>query len=314
MSAASSPVGPANYAAIDLGTNSCLLLIAHWDGSRLTPLTDELRIIRLGDGIDKSGRITDQAMGRALDVLQEYRDLVEAHECRQVRCIATSAFREATNRDQLRQQVQQATDLDIVEISGQEEATLTLRAIQHDFPNPKGNRAIVDVGGGSTEIILERQGTLESLQSLPMGSVRLTERHIQHDPPLLDELDALTQDVKRLLSEAQIAGPVGTMVGVGGTATTFVAMDLQLEEYDSKQVHGSVLPAEVLQRILAQCSELSCHERINLPGLHPGRAEVIIAGGLILRTVMEHFNQQQCLTSDRGLRWGVILDQVLSNT
>jgi exopolyphosphatase/guanosine-5'-triphosphate,3'-diphosphate pyrophosphatase len=114
------------------------------------------------------------------------------------------------------------------------------------------------------------------------------------------------------LSHAQLAGSVDAMVGVGGTATTFVAMDLQLEEYDPKQVHGSVLPAGILQRILVQCSELPCHKRINLPGLHPGRAEVIVAGGLILKTIMEYFSQAQCMVSDRGLRWGVILDQVLS--
>ncbi|MFC1484451.1 exopolyphosphatase [Candidatus Neomarinimicrobiota bacterium] len=314
MPATTSAVQPANFAAIDLGTNSCLLLITRWDGSQLTPLEDELRIIRLGDGIDKSGVITEKAMGRTLDVLQEYHEIIDAHECRQVRCVATSAFREADNRDEFRRQVKQVTGLDIVEISGQEEAALILQAIQHDFPSPEGNRVIVDVGGGSTEFILERQGKLEALQSLPMGSFRFTERHIQHDPPLRSELDALTRDVKHLLSHTPLVGSVDSMVGVGGTATTFVAMDLKLEQYDPEQVHGSVLPAGILQRILVQCSELPGHERVNLPGLHPGRAEVIVAGGLILKIIMEHFNQQQCLVSDRGLRWGVILDQVLSNT
>jgi exopolyphosphatase/guanosine-5'-triphosphate,3'-diphosphate pyrophosphatase len=292
MPAANSSKSSDNYAAIDLGTNSCLLLIAHWDGSQLTPLADELCIIRLGDGLDKSGSITEQAMGRALDVLQEYCDIIKAHECQEVRCVATSAFREADNRDELREQVKQMTGLEIMEISGQSEAALILRAIQRDFPSPEGSRVIVDVGGGSTEFILERQGNLESLQSLPMGSVRLTDRYIQHDPPLREDLDALTRDVKHLLSHAQLAGSVDAMVG--------------------KQVHGSVLPAGILQRILVQCSELPCHKRINLPGLHPGRAEVIVAGGLILKTIMEYFSQAQCMVSDRGLRWGVILDQVLS--
>lgn len=253
-------------------------------------------------------------MGRALEVLAEYQELIKAHECRQVRCVATSAFREASNRDILMQRVKQAVGYDIMELSGEDEAALVLLAVQHDFPNPGGRRVIVDVGGGSTEFIMEQAGQLKSIHSLPMGSVRMTERHIRHDPPKGEELEALALDIREILSRSRLTESADAMVAVGGTATTFVAMELQLAEYDPQQVHGSVLSEKALQQILDRCAELPYQERVNLPGLHSGRAEVIVAGGLILQAAMEHFKQTQCLVSDRGLRWGVILDQTASET
>ncbi len=295
------------YAAIDLGTNTCLLLVARWDGSRLIPLAQELRVIRLGAGVDRTGRLSEKAMARAEAVFREYQDIIESHCCRKVRCVATSAFREAANREQLHRRIKEATGYDLIQISGREEAELVLRAVQQAFPSPSGGRIIVDVGGGSTEIIFEEDGQLVAVESLPLGSVGLTERWLYHDPPSLEDLSAAVQDIDVVLTGSGPSQPMDTMVGVGGTATTFVAMDQELDTYDHSRVHGATLTAATLRQILARCTALPCNQRLKLPGLHPGRAEVIIAGGMILQAVMQRFNLDRLTVSDRGLRWGVVL-------
>jgi len=182
--------------------------------------------------------------------------------------------------------------------------------VQHEFPRPDGVRVIVDVGGGSTELIVEEAGQLAAAESLPLGSVRLTERWMHHDPPSAEELAAVTQDIDGVLTVSGLSKPVDTMVGVGGTATTFVAMNLEMDTYDHNRVHGATLAAATLQKILARCAALPLAQRLKLPGLHPGRAEVIIAGGLILQAAMERFGLEEIMVSDRGLRWGVVLEMV----
>ena len=309
MRLSSAILSPA-YAAIDLGTNTCLLLVARWDGSQLLSLAQELRVVRLGAGVGRTGRLSEQAMARAEAVFREYQAVIESHQCRRVRCVATSAFREAVNRDQLHRRLQEATWYDLVQISGREEAELVLRAVQQAFPSPSGGRIIVDVGGGSTEIMLEEKGSLAAVESLPLGSVRLTERWLHNDPPTPEELAVAVQDIDGVLTGSGPSQPMDTMVGVGGTATTFVAMDQELDTYDHSRVHGATLTAATLRQILARCTALHLKERLKLPGLHPGRAEVIIAGGMILQAVMQRFNLDRLTVSDRGLRWGVVLELV----
>jgi len=285
--------------------------VARWNGSRLIPLAQELRGVRLGAGVDRTGRLSEEAVTRAEAVLREYRGIIEPYNCHRVRCVATSAFREAANRALLFQRIRAATGYELVELSGREEAELVLRAVQHDFPCSGGGRVVVDVGGGSTEITIEKDGCLAALESLPLGSVRLTERWFHYDPPSPENLSSAIQDIDKILDGVSWAQPVDAMIGVGGTATTFIAMDLDLETYDHSKVHGTILTDPALQQILARCTALPLEERLKLPGLHPGRAEVIIAGGLILQTVMELFGLKKMMVSDRGLRWGVIYDMAV---
>ncbi len=285
--------------------------MARWEGSRLIPLAQELRVVRLGAGVDRTGRLSEEAMARAEAVFREYQDVIESHHCSRVRCVATSAFREAVNREQLHRRIKETTGYDLVQISGREEAELVLRAVQQAFPSPSGGRIIVDVGGGSTEIIFEEDGQLVAVESFPMGSVGLTERWLHHDPPSLEDLSAAVQDIDGVLTRSGPSQPMDTMVGVGGTATTFVAMEQELDTYDHSRVHGATLTAATLRQILARCTALPCNQRLKLPGLHPGRAEVIIAGGMILQAVMQRFNLDRLTVSDRGLRWGVIYDMAI---
>ncbi|UCH64090.1 MAG: Ppx/GppA family phosphatase [Fidelibacterota bacterium] len=298
------------YAAIDLGTNTCLLLVARWDGSRLIPLARELRVVRLGAGVDYTGQLSEQALARAAATFREYQGIIESYNCRRVRCVATSAFREATNRDQLHKRLKDATGYDLVEISGREEAKLVLQAVQHEFPYTGGNRVVADVGGGSTEIAIEKDGCLVALESMPLGSVRLTERWFHHDPPSSEELSSAAKHIDIILDGVDWSLPVSAIVGVGGTVTTFAAINLKLEKYDHSRIHGAVLTVPILEQILALCTDLPLQERLELPGLHPGRADVIIAGGMILRAVMRCLKLDRLTVSDRGLRWGVVMELV----
>lgn len=300
-------------AAIDLGTNTCLLLVAVRDGPQLVPLAEELRVVRLGEGVDRTGRLAETAMNRAEEVFREYHHIIHSFKCRRVRCVATSAFREATNRHELRLRIRAATGYDLTAITGQEEARWVLRAVQAALPHAVGRRIIVDVGGGSTELIREENGQLATVESLPLGSVRLTERWLHNDPPPPEELEAAQADIESVLARSAIQRHVDALVGVGGTATTFVAMDLQLSTYDHHRVHGATLTRATLEHSLHRCGSLPYAERVKLPGLHPGRADIILAGGLILKGLMDHFNRQELVVSDRGLRWGVVAELLASS-
>lgn len=304
------PHGRFRYAAIDLGTNTCLLLIADWDGAQLVPLVQMMRVVRLGAGLGRTGVLSEEAMARAEATLREYREIIEAHHCRHVRCVSTSAFREANNAESLHARIQAATGYELTAITGAEEAALVQLAVQHAFPGRSESRVIVDVGGGSTELILERGGQPAGTESLPLGSVRLTERWFRGDPPAEEELSAATRQIEGVLAASVLETRVDALVAVGGTATTFVAMDQQLDAYDHADVHGASLHSGTVRQILDRCLGLPTSLRAELPGLHPGRAEVIIAGGMILNAVMERFGQAEARVSDRGLRWGVVLDMV----
>lgn len=303
--------GPA--AAIDLGTNTCLLLVAVRDGPQLVPLAEELRVVRLGEGVDRTGRLAEAAMNRAEEVFREYHHIIHSFKCHRVRCVATSAFRDATNRHELRLRIRSATGYDLTAITGQEEARWVLQAVQDALPQAVGRRIIVDVGGGSTELIMEEGGQLAAVESLPLGSVRLTERWLHNDPPAPEELDAIQADIESVLARSAIQRDVDVLVSVGGTATTFVAMDLKLDAYDHRLVHGATLTRGTLKMILDRCRALPNAERVKLPGLHPGRADIILAGGMILMGLMHHFERQELVVSDRGLRWGVVAELLASS-
>ena len=153
-------------------------------------------------------------------------------------------------------------------------------------------------------------GKFSGASERDLGAVRITERWLSGDPPEQAELQAAKAEIERLIARSDLPSAAEAMVAVGGTPTTFAAMDQQLETYYSAQIHGTILTAETLQRIIAQCSELSLEQRRQLPGLHPGRADVIIAGGLILQAVLKCFGLSELTVSDRGLRWGVALEML----
>jgi exopolyphosphatase/guanosine-5'-triphosphate,3'-diphosphate pyrophosphatase len=295
-------------AAIDCGTNTILLLIADVDGEGVRAVEDHAEIVRLGEGLDASGVLKSEAMARALAALDRYVERIRENACAHVLAVGTEAIRRASNGHLF---VNEATArLGTVGgrfqvIDGEREARLSWRAVNASFPGLLGTRTVVDIGGGSTELIVgERE--IESVISVPIGSVRLTERVLKSDPPTESEQAALVETIDRALDGA--APPRGAVVGIAGTVTTLAAMALRLDSYDAERVHGSQLAAPSLRETIAALARTPVADRRRTPGLDPKRADVIYAGAVILERVLARAGADRCLVSDRGIRWGLVYE------
>ncbi|MGZ3428056.1 MAG: Ppx/GppA phosphatase family protein [Polyangia bacterium] len=289
-------------AAIDVGTNTALLTIA--EGGQ--PIEERAEIVRLGEGLDRSGRLKDEAIARTVAVVAEFADAIARHGCARVAAVTTEAVRKAANGGDF---VAQASALlarvggRMEVIDGEREARLSWRAVAASFPQLTGPRTVVDIGGGSTALIVgERE--VEGVRSLPIGSVRLTERIVTHDPPTADEGARLVATVDEAL--AQAPAPRGALVGIAGTVTTLAAMAQRLESYDGARVHGSTLSRATVDALVAELGATPLADKRRTPGLDPKRADVIWAGAIILQRVMARAGVDACIVSDRGIRWGLI--------
>ncbi|GAB3618220.1 Ppx/GppA phosphatase family protein [Okibacterium endophyticum] len=271
-------------AAFDCGTNSLRLLIADTDGESLTDVVRTLEIVRLGQGVDRTGRFAPEALARTIETTGRYADLCREHNVTRTRFVATSATRDASNRDEFIGQVRQILGVEPEVIDGAEEAALSFRgALSAIAPTGEAATLVVDLGGGSTELVLGvRQPTAS--HSMDIGSVRMTERHVTGDPLDAAAIDGIRRDTDAALdvaSEHVGLGEASVLVGVAGTITTVTAHALRLERYDPGAIHGAALSVE---RVLAACDDLARmprDARAALPYLHPGRVDVIAAGAVV---------------------------------
>lgn len=298
-------------AGVDIGTLTCRLLIARVlpDG-RLHELQSDRRILRLGEGVETTGTLSPGAMGRVLHTLQSWRAMINTARVDGEVSVATSAVRDAHNRDEFLAQAQ-GYGFEVEVISGEEEARRTMLGIRSGLPAGTSKVLGVDIGGGSTEFILDRCAGAPELHSIPMGVVRLTERILRHDPPTDEEVEAARKAVQ---SELQPIRPrlgdltESTLVGTAGTITTLAAMALELPSYQPARIHNYRLEQNTIRRLEHDLISRSSAERKGIRGLEPGREELIVAGTLILHGIMETFGFTSCLVSDLGLREGIILD------
>ena len=273
-------------AGIDCGTNSIRLLVADVDrgAGTLTELDRRMEIVRLGQGVDRTGRIAPEALDRTLDATRRYADVCRDLGVEHIRYVATSASRDAENRQEFVDGVRAALDVEPEVIGGQEEAALSFRGATSVLGDRhRGPFLVVDLGGGSTELVLGTTSPVAAV-SMDVGSVRLTERHLHGDPPTAAEIAAASADVSAALDAAQKVVPLGrtaTLVGLAGSITSVTAHVLDLEAYDRTRIDGSVLPVD---QVLASCRTLlgmTRSRRAAIPFMHPGRADVIGAGALI---------------------------------
>lgn len=301
--------------AIDIGTNSVLLLIAEPDGEgRLRRVVDRATITRLGQGVDATGQLAPQAVARTLACIDDYAEELRAHEVDRIGAVGTSAMRDARGGEAFMAAFAERVGVRPEVISGEREAALTFDgAITGLSPEQleleaDGRVAVFDVGGGSTEVIVGRRGaegvTIDQAVSLDVGAVRLTERHAHHDPPTALELAAIRDDVRRLASDAPTLTGL-PLVGVAGTVTTIAAVVRGDRSYDAESVHGLRLSSEQLADCLAQLSSCDLERRREIPGLDPARADVIIAGGCIVDEIRALAEVNTLTVSDRGVRWGL---------
>jgi exopolyphosphatase / guanosine-5'-triphosphate,3'-diphosphate pyrophosphatase len=308
-------------AAVDIGTNSVLLLVAEVDSVTrcLTAICERATVTRLGEGVDRNGVLADAAVMRTNACLAEYAHLSRSYGATRVAIVGTSALRDASGGETVSQFVKASFGSPLRIISGREEARLTFLGATSGLTPPDNQRlrrVTFDVGGGSTEIVLGERGPglevrLEFAESYDIGSVRLTERHIRNDPPLRDELEATTRAAAKAFAEIPWLASEGPPIGIAGTVTTLAAIALKMESYDGARVHGQRMALGEVERIVAKLASLSVTERKTIPGLHPGRADVIVAGGLIVLAALRQLGAKELQVSDRGLRWGLAME--LSN-
>jgi exopolyphosphatase / guanosine-5'-triphosphate,3'-diphosphate pyrophosphatase len=299
-------------AAIDCGTNSIRLLVADTVDGRLVDVTREMRIVRLGEGVDRTGSLAPQALERTRAALADYAATIRANGVERVRMVATSATRDAANRDVFASMVREVLGRDPEVISGREEAALSFAGAVASLRGLRGPVMVADIGGGSTELVVgspDGAGGLRS-RSMDVGCVRMTERHLRSDPPTPDQIEAAVADVRQAIDQVRGDVPlydVGAFVGVAGTVTTVAAIALGLDHYDAAAIHGRVMSATEVHDVTARLLAMTHDERAALPVMHPGRVDVIGAGALILRTLVEATGVTEVIASEHDILDGIAL-------
>jgi exopolyphosphatase/guanosine-5'-triphosphate,3'-diphosphate pyrophosphatase len=301
-------------AAIDCGTNSIRLLVADHDAAAGT-LTDRLRrteLVRLGQGVDRTGRLAPEAIERTRVALASYAADCERENVERVRMVATSATRDAANRGDFRAMVLRTLDAEPEVISGREEAELSFVGAVRELTDAASPRLVADIGGGSTELVLGDR-TVEAACSMDVGSVRLTERHLHDDPPTAEQVAAAEHDLRDALTAARRDVPIErarTFVGVSGTVTTVSALAQGLDRYDPGRTHRSRIPAAAVRETTDWLLRSTHTERAARAVIQPGRVDVIGAGALILRVLTEEAGAREVVASEKdildGIAWSIV--------
>ncbi|HVZ72455.1 MAG TPA: Ppx/GppA family phosphatase [Polyangia bacterium] len=301
-------------ATIDVGTNTTLLLVARVDDDgAITVLDERAEITRLGRGIGHDGALGAEGIAKTLEALRGYAEIIRARGAR-VAAIGTEGLRRASNAADFLGPAAEILGAPIEVIAGDREAALTFRAAAESFPDEARARTlvVVDIGGGSTEIIIAERGAVRFRTSLPLGSVRLTEKHVRPDPTSPsspDEREAIAREVDAALAAVpwpRDARPL--LVGVAGTVTSLAAMALALATYDPARVHGFDLSLPALDGEIARLAAATQAERERFVGLDPRRADVILAGAILLGRLARAAGVEAIRVSDRGIRWGLLYE------
>lgn len=308
-------------AAVDCGTNSIRLLIADLDvngaAPRLKDVVREMRVVRLGQGVDATGELAPDALDRTFAATADYARQIQDHGATKVRFVATSATRDANNRQIFVDGIRELLGVEPEVITGDEEAALSFAGASSVLPSRGADPVlVVDLGGGSTEFVLGNADGVIAAKSVDIGCVRMTERHLRSDPPTADQIAAAEADVDAALELAARTVPLdrsAAVVGVAGSITTITAHALALPEYSAAAIHGTELPLDAVRRACTELLEMTHAERAALPYMHPGRVDVIGAGALVWRRVLERLAEvtdhrvESAVTSEHDILDGIAL-------
>jgi len=298
--------------AIDIGTNTILMLIADVDSSgAIRVVRDEHAIARLGKGVDENRIILPETFERVLAYLSEYKRIYEREHSKKVIACGTSALRDAANSREFIEFVKDRLGITVSILSGDEEADLTYLGGISEFlePNSSQQFVVLDIGGGSTEVVSGQGTTVTSKTSLDIGSVRLTERFLKTSPPSAARIEEVQRYVNDHAARLPEFSEGARTIGVAGTLTTLAAIDLQLGEYDRGRVSGHVLTLDVIRKIFDRLKGKRLDELKTIPQIVPQRADIILAGILILIETMNRMGVDRITASDRGLRYGMVLKE-----
>jgi exopolyphosphatase/guanosine-5'-triphosphate,3'-diphosphate pyrophosphatase len=299
-------------AAVDCGTNSLRLLVADVDLARteLTDVARRMEIVRLGQGVDQTGRLTPEALARTAAVLRDYADVIAATAARSVRMVATSATRDASNSAEFTRQVKEILGVAPEVLTGSEEATLAFTGATAELSAADGGPfLVVDIGGGSTEFVLGEPGepAVHAI-SVDIGCVRMTERHLHGDPPTGAELAVATADIDAALDSVGSAIPVRrarTLIGLAGSVTTVAGIAMGLPAYDAARIHHARVSAAEVHQVTRSLLAQTRATRASIGVMHPGRVDVIGGGALILGRVMQRFGFSEVLVSEHDILDGI---------
>ncbi|MFF7204823.1 exopolyphosphatase [Streptomyces sp. NPDC008141] len=303
-------------AAVDCGTNSIRLLVADADPAtgELVDLDRRMTIVRLGQGVDRTGRLAPEALERTFAACREYADIIKEHGAQRVRFVATSASRDAENRDDFVRGVLDILGVEPEVITGDQEAEFSFTGATKELAGDE-EHLVVDIGGGSTEFVIGRHA-VEAARSVDIGCVRLTERHVRSDPPAAAEVAAMRTDIEAALDLAELTVPLsgaGTLVGLAGSVTTVAGIALGLDAYDSTAIHHARISYEKVAEVTRRLLESTHDERAAIPVMHPGRVDVIVAGALVLLAVMERIGAREVVVSEHdildGIAWSVAAER-----
>ncbi|HVM08931.1 MAG TPA: Ppx/GppA phosphatase family protein [Acidimicrobiales bacterium] len=295
-----------NVAAIDCGTNSTRLLVADHAGRAVDR---RMTITRLGEGVDASGRLGAQAIDRVLDVLREYKEVIDRHDVKRIRMAATSAARDASNRDGFFDACEQILGVRPELLSGDEEGRLSFRGATTGLDPSEGPFLVVDIGGGSTEFVA---GTTEpdGVLSVDIGCVRVTEKFLHSDPPdageLSDAMVVIRQHLDDVVREVPSSLEARRFIGLAGTVTTIATVELGVP-YNDEQVHHLLLTKDAAEDVFRTLATERLRDRVHNPGLERERADVIVGGALVLVTIMRYFDFAECLVSVSDILDGLVL-------
>jgi exopolyphosphatase / guanosine-5'-triphosphate,3'-diphosphate pyrophosphatase len=294
-------------AVIDIGSNSTRLLVADVGDGRVTPVERRSTVTRLGRGVDLSGQLAAEAIEAACAAVDPYVATVEELGAEKVDAIATSAVRDATNGSAFVAELRERFALSARVLDGEEEARLTYLGAASETA-PTVPTLVIDIGGGSTEMVVGEGRHIDWHVSLQAGVVRHTERHFVHDPPTPVELEALATDLRGLIEAARAGAPVADAgIAVAGTPTSLAAIELELEPYDPRRVHGHVLELRSIQRMLSLLASTPLEQRTQIRGLHADRAPTIVAGVVTLVEAMRAFDLERITVSEHDILYGAAI-------
>jgi len=308
---------PVRVAAIDCGTNSLRLLVADLDpeAGTLTDVVRRMEVVRLGRGVDRTGRLDPAALERTLALLTEYAEQVRVLAASALRMCATSATRDASNRAEFVSGVHAVLGVEPEVVTGHDEAALSFAGATRELAagSPlEPPYLVVDIGGGSTEFVLGAQ-TVQAARSVDVGCVRLTERHLHDDPPTPAQLAAAAADIDRAIEAVRADVPVErarTLVGLAGSVTTVAALALGLPEYDAGRIHHARIPAADVHAVAGRLAGMTRQERARLAVMHEGRVDVIAAGALVLDIVLDRLGADGVVASEHdildGIAWSLV--------
>ena len=298
-------------AAIDCGTNSIRLLIADIGDGKLREIVRTMEIVRLGQGVDQTGEFNPDAISRTLNAVENYAAEISRRGVQRIRFCATSATRDATNRELFVSGVKERLGIEPEVISGEEEARLSFLGATKELPVSLSPFLVIDIGGGSTEFVMGDRA-VRAAKSVNIGCVRMSERHFAHDPATSDEIESARSDIQKAIAEAAKIVRITeakTLVAVAGTATTVAAAALELEIYDRYSIHLSKISAEKTHKVSEMFLQMTRAERASLGYMHPGRVDVIGAGSLVLSEIMKATGAEEFLASESdildGMAWNL---------